>query len=224
MANGDKVKDITYAVAKGLVSSIPVAGAVVSELLGAIIAPPLEKRREEWMNDVGERLKKLEEDEGLDLNSLSTNEQFIDVVLQATTLALKTSQEEKLLAFKNIISNAAKDENPDSARVHIFLSLVDSFTEWHLRILNLINNPRKWFEERNIKVPSYMMSSISRLIKDAFTDLSNEDDLIDLIWEDLKRAGFHRSGDVKTSMSGDGILSKRTTELAIEFLAFISAN
>ena len=44
---------------------------------------------------------------------------------------------------------------------------------------------------------------------------------MDIIWNDLRNSGFHNSGDLKTMMSGNGALNKRTTKLGDEFLQFI---
>ena len=50
---------------------------------------------------------KLKENSKIDLSKLADNEQFIDTVLVATALALKTSEKEKIKAFKNVILNTA---------------------------------------------------------------------------------------------------------------------
>src|ERR1035437_2463632 len=91
--------DYSYAVAKGGLGAIPIVGSVASELLGLLVTPPLEKRRQNWMTEVGEKLKELEENSKIDLSTPADNEQFIDTALVATTLALKTSEEEKIKAF-----------------------------------------------------------------------------------------------------------------------------
>jgi hypothetical protein len=54
-------KDILYSLAKGGVGSIPIIGALAAEIFSMVITPPMEKRRAEWMNDIAERLKALEE-------------------------------------------------------------------------------------------------------------------------------------------------------------------
>jgi hypothetical protein len=44
---------------------------------------------------------------------LAQNEQFLDTIIQATSYAIKTSEAEKLNAFKNAVVNTAIDEAPD---------------------------------------------------------------------------------------------------------------
>ena len=87
--------DIAYAITKAVIGSIPLLGDAATELFGLVITPPLEKRRVEWMNKIAERLNKLEEMKLIEIHSLKDNDQFIDVVLQATAFALKTSEKEK---------------------------------------------------------------------------------------------------------------------------------
>jgi len=217
-----KESDIAFATGKGLIGMIPILGALASELFGSIVTPPLEKRRKEWMQDIGERLQALEEEDKIDINALRTNEQFIDVVLQATSLALKTSQQVKIQAFKNIITNTAEGIAPDETKSQIFLSLVDAFTPWHLKILHLFDDPKQWFRENNLNPPNLYQGSLSRVIADAFHELNGEDELTDLIWNDLKQAGLHNTGSIRASISSDGMMSPRTSKLGKEFISFIS--
>ena len=55
-------KDKVLSTVKTIVSAVPYAGAPVVELLNAIVTPSLQKRRDEWFQDIGERLEKLEEE------------------------------------------------------------------------------------------------------------------------------------------------------------------
>ena len=67
--------DAAYAVARGVLGFIPYAGSSAIELLNAVITPPLERRRQAWMTDIGERLEKLEAD-GFDIAALQKNEEL----------------------------------------------------------------------------------------------------------------------------------------------------
>jgi len=141
-------KDVAYATAKAVLGSVPIVGAAASELLGLIVTPPIEKRREEWMTEVGQKLKDLEEESKIDITSLTENQQFVDTVLQATTFALKTSDKEKIAAFKNAIINTALGDAPNLTISQIFLNLIDNFTTWHIKVLHLFDNPTEWFKNQ----------------------------------------------------------------------------
>lgn len=217
-------KDVIYALTKGGVSSIPVIGALAAEIFSLVVTPPMEKRRAEWMNDIADRLKALEDAGQIKLEDLRENDEFIDVVLQATTYVLKTSEQEKINAFKNALLNTALGESPSKVKSHIFLTQLDKFTVWHIKLLEFIDDPRAWLSKSNRSIPNYMATSIFTIIGDAFPEIKSYGELIDVIWDDLKVAGFHNTSGIRTTMTGDGALSPRTTPLGKEFLDFISTN
>ena len=218
----DKVKDTGIALTKGVIGMIPILGALASEIFGLVVTPTLEKRRVEWMNEVSEKLKKLEDEGIIQLDKLQENDQFIDTVLQATNFALKTSEKEKIDSLKHALLNTAKGELLDKTKSQIFLNHIDKFTSWHIKILYLIDNPMNWYQKNGKTPPKLVVGSISHMINNAFPELKKEDELINIIWSDLKTAGFHRSGDVTTSMTGNGIFSEKTTQFGKEFIKFIT--
>ncbi len=216
--------DIAYGVAKAALGSIPIVGAAASELLQLLVTPPLEKRRNEWMIELGEKLKHLEQKEELDLNELSNNDIFIDVVLQATQLALRTSEKEKIEYFKNAILNTAVNENPQITEIQIFLNFISTFTVWHIKILKLFDNPEEWFNKNGKSLPNYMAAGLSNVLEEAYPELSRKRELYDLIWDDLSRASLHKTSGLHTTMTGSGLLVPRTTTFGKEFLKFITEN
>jgi hypothetical protein len=220
--NKTTAKDVAHSLVKGGFGTIPIIGSLATEIFGLIVTPPLEKRRAEWMNEVAEKLTELEENKTINFEDLQNNDQFIDVVLQATTLALKTSEIEKIKAFQNAVINTASGQSPDQTKSQIFLNQLDSFTTWHIKILVFIDSPRLWFQKATRNPPNFMAGSISSVINDAYPELKNQDDLLDLIWNDLSNAGFHRTSGIKTIMSGDGALSERTTPLGKQFIQYIT--
>lgn len=214
--------DIAYGVAKVVLGSIPVVGATASELLQLLVTPPLEKRRNEWMIEVGEKLKQLEQKEELDLIKLANNDVFIDVVLQTTQLALRTSEKEKIQYFKNVILNSAVEENPNITEVQIFLNFISTFTVWHIKILKLFDNPENWFKKNGKSLPNYMAAGLSNVLEEAYPELKGKRELYDLIWDDLSRAGLHKTSGLHTTMTGSGLMVPRTTTFGKEFLEFIT--
>lgn len=214
--------DIAHSLLKGGIGTIPIIGSLAAEIFGLVVTPPLEKRRAEWMNDIAVKLKELVDKKVINFEELQGNEQFIDVMLQATTFALKTSEKEKIKAFRNAILNTATGDSPDKTVSQIFLNQLDKFTVWHIKILNFIDNPREWFKKYNKIPPSYMTGSIYSVLEEAFPELKSQSALVDIIWDDLKTAGFHKTGDLRTMMSGDGVLANRSTVFGSEFVAFIT--
>jgi hypothetical protein len=226
MSDANKISagDVAYSSAKAVLGAIPLAGSAAAELFALLITPPLEKRRQKWMDDVAEKLAALEEAGRIDLAQLRENDQFIDAVLQATSIALKTSEAEKINALQNALLNTAAGEAPDKTKSQIFLRLVDSFTVWHIKILHFFDDPRRWFAANGTVPPNVMMGGLFSILLRAFPGLQGQDDLVDVIWSDLHEAGLHRSSGLKTTMTGDGLLQERTTPLGKEFIAFISTH
>ena len=67
-----------------------------------------------------------------------------------------------------------------------------------------------------------MTGSLSSVLKEAYPEIAGDTELRNLIWKDLHDAGLHNSSELNTMMSGDGMMSPRTTRLGKEFLTFIS--
>jgi hypothetical protein len=132
--------DAAHAVVKAGLSAVPVVGGTAVELFQYVVQPPLEKRREKWMTDVDEKLHELESN-GLKLEDLQNNQEFVSAVMHASQVALRTHHDAKLEALRNAILNVATGQGPNETLQHLFLEFVDSFTELHLRILKLFQAP-----------------------------------------------------------------------------------
>jgi len=215
-------KDVAYTSVKAVLGTIPVLGSAAAELFSLIVTPPLEKRRAQWMNEVAERLKILEEKKNIDIQELIDNEIFIDTILQATAVAIKTSEQEKLEALKNAVINSVFVEDIDKTKTLMFLRLIDSFTALHLTILKFFDNPRDWFQKANITPPSLAAGSLLSILKTAFPSIVNEPDLLSLVWKDLGDARLCNSTNLSTMMTGDSLLEGQTSGFGKEFLQYIS--
>lgn len=66
--------DVAHSLAKGGLGAIPVVGSLAAEIFGLVVTPPLEKRRAEWMNEIAEKLKELEDAKVINLEELQNNE------------------------------------------------------------------------------------------------------------------------------------------------------
>lgn len=216
---GDHVHTLTRAG----VGSVPVIGAAATELFQKVIIPPLEKRRQEWMEIVAQGLRELEEKQKCVIDDLASNDVFIDTVMSASQAAIRNSQEEKREAFRNAVLNSALPNPPDESRQQIFVGLVESLTVWHLRILRFFADPARVFQEQGKQPPQYIVAgSLSQLLTTAYAELKNERGLYDQIGKDLFARGLLGTDGFHTTMSGSGVYQKRTTDLGEQFLKFIS--
>ncbi len=198
-------------------------GQTVSDVL-SYVEEALHERRSERLTELDKRLKELEDTGAVFVDSLRGNEGFIDLVNNAISLSIKTSATEKIRALQNAILNAALGNVPDNTTSQVFLNLIDSFTPLHLQILHLYHDPAGWFTRNNKTAPNLMMGSLHSVVFAAFPDLKDKKDLLDVIWSDLLSAGLHRTSELGVSMSGSGLLTKRTSALGDAFLEFIAEN
>ncbi len=214
--------DHVHSIAKAGLSSIPVVGGASSELFASVVTPPLEKRRNAWMEEVGERLRQLE-DKGLDLATLRDNDEFIDIVMSASAAALKTASEEKRAALRNAVINTASGQTPKESLAQVFISLVDSFTEWHLRILRLFQDPPGWAQTDGHDFGSPMTSSLAATLVGAYPELKDRRAFYDQVWRDLHQRGLVNTDSLSGMMTASGAMAKRTSDLGDRFLAFIES-
>lgn len=214
----DWKKDIEYSIAKAGIGSLPIIGAAAVELLQILVTPPLEKRRIEWMKNIGERIKQLEDERNFDVASLQDNDIFIDVILHTTHHALKTSEREKLDYYKNAILNTALGEHPELSEIQIYLNLIADFTIWHIKILKLFDCPADWFEQNTKLTPDYRTLNLSNILELAYPELIGKREFYTLIWEDLQRASLiYKSRLLHFHTNGSGV----TSSFGKKFLRFI---
>lgn len=215
------MKDTVHTLTRAGISTLPIVGSPATELFNLIIIPPLNKRREEWMESVANGLNELERKvTGFSVASLSENQMFLTVVSHATYVAIRNHEEEKLLALKNAVINTALTPSPDEDIRLMFINFVDSLTPWHIKILKLLHNPTGVLIERDLAQPSWMSGSVLRLIQYAYPELKNHDDFLNQICRDLYNRGL-----IVTDSFGIGVsdfLVQRTSNLGNSFIDFIS--
>lgn len=215
--------DHGHTAVRAILSAVPYAGSTASEIFNAIITPPLEKRRDAWRESIGQRLRQLEEANLLSIEGLQSNEIFITTLMQASQAAIRNHQAEKMKSLRNAVLNAALPDPPEESLQQIFIQMVDDLTVWHLRILRLFQNPRRWFAENEKQPPQFAItSSLSDVLTAAYPELSKKRKFYDLIGSELHARGLIFSNGFHTMMSTDGAYNKQTTDFGDSFLSFIT--
>src|SRR6266849_8285705 len=105
---------------RAMLSAIPTLGGPALELFNAVIAPPLEQRRNRWLNDLADRIYALENEKRLKLDDLGNNEEFISAIMNATTAAVRNHQNEKIAALRNAVLNRALGQCPNEVKSAMF--------------------------------------------------------------------------------------------------------
>ncbi len=205
--------DALHALTKAGLSGIPVVGGAAVELFQYLVQPPLERRRTEWMVEVGEKLQELER-RGLNIEELGQKDEFISAVMHASHIALRTHQVEKREALRNAIFNVGAGQSPGEALEHMFFDWIDSLSVLHIQVLMLFQDPAP---------PSQMsMGGLGSVLEHNMPQLKGQRHIYDQVWKDLYSRGLVNTESLHVTMSGQGLASKRTTEVGDEFLRFIS--
>lgn len=200
--------DHGYAAIRAAISAIPVAGTLAVELLAMVVKPPLEKRRNVWMETVSASLIALDRDRRIDLVALAGNAQFVDAVLEATRIALRTSKTEKLHALRNAILNSALGAEPDSAIHEILLNQIDGLTSVHIEFLRWIDSGKQATTSRDGFAWTLPVLKESPL-------------LYRMVWKDLLDRGLI-AGDAPVPTKQKPTVACGITELGVRLLRFIS--
>lgn len=215
-------RDRIIGLIKSAVGELP-GGGVLTEICSWFLRSPFERRSEEWQQTVGELLFRLANEKNIDLEQLQKDDRFVDTVMQATQVALRTSQTEKREALRNAIVNSALPHSPDESERQMFIHLIDQFTPWHLKLLDFFDDPPKWFDRHGRKQPNYgITSALSTVIEEAYPELKPRQPFYEQVCDELDASGLCKiSKSLKTMMSADGWKSSRTSERGKAFLRFI---
>lgn len=196
---------------KTFVSAIPVGGTLISATYDAVKNNCLSKRNEEWKSVLEERLSKLE----MTLEDIGNNELFVTAIVKTTELAAKTAKKEKMELLANSVLHSAT-QSMDEDKLIIFLSLLDKYTVSHIKILHSFHNPGGL---QNVNSNDYYMGAPKTLLFSVYPELQTP--WFDKLFKDLYDDGLVSIKDLNTTMSGHGMVEKRTTEIGDEFLRFI---
>jgi hypothetical protein len=236
------VLDYAMTAAKVGMLALPFIGPGIT-LMDLLTAHSRGKRMTNWCEELRIRLNDLSQRvEGLGWERLEKDEAFFSAFAQATQAATKTHQQGKREALRNAVLNVALGKEPDSNRQHQFFALIDGFSETHLAVLKLLNDPSGYFQLLGQKAPQLnhvkAKMLVSSLVGEAFPSLNEtSEDLgatafqfIELLLDDLAKAHLVRLErhqetwvvPVFAIQPGGGPIFRMATHLGESFLAFIT--
>ena len=223
--SGSKRAERNLGLAKAALSAVPVVGGPASELLDLVIRPRIEDRRTEWLNSIAEGLAKLEERvDGFRVADLVDHPAFISSILQASAIALRNHDVEKLAALRHAVLSVAVSSTAGEDEHELFISLIDAYTPWHLRILTFVSDKEAVADKRGkLPFPSWSAGGVSAVLEHVYPELVGRRSFYDLIVSDLHRAGLVTIGTFHTMGTADGyMLAKQSSDMGDRFLAFIA--
>jgi hypothetical protein len=200
-----------------------VLSPVFPELIEFCFRRPVEKRRDEWFNQLEGAFNEIgEEVNGLSPAKLAENEEFITVLHRATDLALRTHQAEKRRLHRNAVVSAGSLTPPELDKQTYFLKLVDELTINQVLVLNLYRNPLEWFNRHNYKPQDYSAASRIEVLNQAYPQFFENQDMKELVLGELNRQGL-LSG-LTGMVSGPTVYHPMTSKLGCEFLDYVKAD
>jgi len=118
---------------KGASSPIPGLNDILS------LFSPIKERNERWMHSVAGAIKELQNKSNIEIEELANNEAFCSILLQATEIAIKNHQAEKIQYLSNALVSFGEAVSPDVDRSFKYMSLIDEMTVSHVKILQVLD-------------------------------------------------------------------------------------
>lgn len=217
--------DIAREVGRALISVIPAAGGPLQVAFENVFSAPIERRKAAWLEQLAGIVEEIQQRVAdLTPEKLASNETFVTIAMQASQIAIRNHQQEKLDALRNAVLNSALPNSPQEDEQMIFLRLIDQLTPWHLRVLVLLNDPQRWMEHNGVQNPGWSMGGPSTVLEHCLPDLRGQRETYDQIVRDLQAEGLLDQGQfMHVTMTGGSMVTSRTTERAKRFILFISA-
>ncbi|HAS6263124.1 TPA: hypothetical protein RQJ64_004432 [Vibrio vulnificus] len=211
------LKDHAHSGVKAALNLIPFAGGALASVFETVFSAPIDKRKEEWLillaSTVEEICEKVEE---LTPETLSENEAFISAYLQASNLALRTHQAEKIAALNSAVKNTVLLEDLDETLKMIFIRFIDDMTPLHFRVLHFLSNPNEYINKLMTDESATVTGDLQDVWNELYTDVSTNDPLIDLVISDLYNLGLLTAKTFR-----DARLGSVSTPLGLQFIEFI---
>ena len=207
------IKDVALTTAeltaKTIVGAIPY-GSILVNVYDAVKGGCLDKRRVKWQNVIEDRLTRVEKT----LEDIGNNECFTTTLIKATELAMKTISDEKINYLAGAVLNAI-ETTLEEEKLIIFMSLLEQYTVSHIKILHYFRNPKQFGADASNYLCGSPTDVLFRIMPELNTPLFNK------MFKDLYQDGLVTSVDLNCTMTGSGMVAKRTTPLGDEFLSFI---
>lgn len=209
------ISEIIEIGSKTLLSAIPLGGALITSVWDSVKSNSAQKRLENWQNLIEERLATVE----CTLEEIGQNENFTTAILNATEIAVKTAEKEKHICLANAVFNALSCDIEESVMM-MFMNIINNYTAMHIKTLIFLNEPER-FLTTNF---AFITCTPKTLLYDAYPELAEHDKLVDKIINDLYNDGLISTHNLTTTMTYQGAIAPRTTELGNQFIEFFTYN
>jgi hypothetical protein len=224
MPESSPARDIATAAALGLVGSLPGLGAI-SATAQAALSAAARQRDEEWWAMVSARVAHLERQ--LDRVLQFDDPQFVAAAYRLSRAAQETADDAKRRALAAILADSGSWSTLPADDRERLEQLVRELSGRDIVVLHAFQDPRGWVEAREpgaaAGYESMMMGSTGSFVDQHLArGLATSGASLRTTISGLQRRGLVEV-PLSTTMTGGGILQKRTTSAGDELLAFIGA-
>ena len=221
----DSKTELAIALLKGAVSAVPFVGGVIAEV-GDLYLNPLEKRKATWTSEIATAVAEIEEKYSLVARDLQDNDEFISFLYQATRIAIKNHQKEKIESLRNaIVSSTAPNGPPEDLKFQ-YLRYVDELSPTHIKMLTILNKHAGQFARftKLEQVFSKLKEQIPSLERGTFrTFLGDLSSRHLVLHEDLEELQEHASHKSYLMLEKSKERPLEITPLGRNFITFIHA-
>lgn len=213
------IGDVVRTVPEALLGIVPGGGAV-TPWLALICAPPAARRRDEFIQDLSDRLRELEDAGLLTLEDLESDA-FVTAVLRTIPAAMSTAAAEKLAALRNAAVNTALGRQPAEDLFEMFLRYVDDLAPLHIKLLVLFDDPGARCREVGRDYSGLLSGTPWQVVCDIYPELADEQVVCSHAWSELHARGLTSTDSLFGMMTARGITERRSSELGRRFVEFI---
>jgi len=227
-----KIKDVVI----GFSGALAVVGGVSSgnpllaiggstAVFGSIVSPFINKRREEWFENLLLDYDKLSKKmKNLDLEKILKDEKVVDALIQASLIAIKTRHEEKRKFLRNAILNISQGSNIESDMQTMYFQWMDELTLTHIQLLLFFNEPSKWGKNNDEDWKNKFKETfdINEYFSDKFPKINEYEQYCrDLYVKGLFHILHHKATHEENEMWRNPLSYSWTSDLGKKFLKFI---
>lgn len=206
--------------ADAAIAAVPVIGGSLQVLVDAVLAPSLEKRRDEWMRRLGEVVEELSARlEGFDPSSLSENEAFVSAVIDASRIAVGTHLEEKLEQLKNCLVNLALGKGSGDFLDKQMFRWVDELSPEHFLVMEYLADPRGWYAAKGVDAPNLYMGSPMNVLEASGLPIRGNE--LDIVLSDLGTRRLAHTSSMGTGMTAQGMWQPLLAPLGQRLIEFV---
>ena len=210
-------KDRAYELSQDL--GIPTVGWLIKQ----VVTSPLQKRQEQWFEDVRQVLEKHEQEiKGLSETNPTKLDELLTLIGQSYNAASRTHLADKRAMFCSVIKSTIIDQ-ADFNLASYYIRLIDEFQPIHIKLLNSYGEPERLYMSQFEAITASRSTDvrIGQLAAMSYPEFS---DFIGVAENDLEvRSLIDRNGETSVRQ-GQMKLRGALTSMGTSFLKHVRAD